>query len=495
MNNQSKVVIIDDINYELDELTGTAKVVKSEEKSTGDIIIPSTVTDNDIEFMVECIDRSAFEGCKGLISVIIPDSVTGIGSHAFYGCSGLTSITIGNSIRSIGRDAFGNCWGLQKVIVKDIAAWCGIEWEWGGFSSFHTRHLYSDENTEITDLIIPDGVTHIGHSAFLHCSGLTSVTIPNSVTSIGRSAFENCTGLTSIHVPISIISIEAYTFYGCSSLKSIYIPDSVTTIGDSAFEGCNSVISIRMGKNVTKKGKSAFSQSILKLLRGETWTDEYSVVFSTDKTVLYEAPKGLKEYIIPDGTKAIGQYAFSETSETLECVLFPDSVEIIENYAFSPAGGQWKKMKSIEIPNSVTFIGEDAFRNIEELKYKGNASGYPWGAKSVIDNKPHYVRYWDDPETRKRGLIYTGEMMNGKPHGKGGYYDRLSGTPHEEGTYYYGKLVSGDRWTSRGERYSPSGDTWNGYGTGVDSEGNVYTGKWIFGHTEEEFDELWHDIN
>ena len=58
-----------------------------------------------------------------------------------------------------------------------------------------------------------------------------------------------------------------------------------------------------------------------------------------------------------------------------------------------------------------------------------------------------------------------------------------------------GKLVDGDRWTSRGERYSPSGDTWNGYGTGVDSEGNVYTGKWFFGHTKEEFDELWDEIN
>ncbi len=132
-----------------------------------------------------------------------------------------------------------------------------------------------------------------------------------------------------------------------------------------------------MGKNVSKIVNDAFDKSLLKLIRRDTWTDEYGVVFSADKTILFEAPKGLKKYIIPDGTKVIGQYAFSDTSETLECVLFPDSVEIIENYAFSPAGGQWKKMDSIKIPNSVNIIGKEAFKNMKELKYKGNASGYP----------------------------------------------------------------------------------------------------------------------
>ena len=240
------------------------------------------------------------------------------------------------------------------------------------------------------------------------------------------------------------------------------------------------------------------SEQKIKDSKGYEYSAPYFKIYQLSLNLINNAyfyDKNSNELLIND--KFINEFEtkFKTFDECIEYIKQFIPKNIIENYAFSPAGGQWKKMKSIEIPNSVTFIGEDAFRNIEELKYKGNASGYPWGAKSVIDNKPHYVRYWDDPETRKRGLIYTGEMMNGKPHGKGGYYDRLSGTPHEEGTYYYGKLVSGDRWTSRGERYSPSGDTWNGYGTGVDSEGNVYTGKWIFGHTEEEFDELWHDIN
>ena len=99
--------------------------------------------------------------------------VTSIGSEAFRYCSGLTSVTIPASVTSIGSYAFSNCSGLKKVIVKDLAAWCGISCR-GNYSNplYYAEHLYSDEDTEITDLIIPDGVTSIGSSAFSNCDNL-----------------------------------------------------------------------------------------------------------------------------------------------------------------------------------------------------------------------------------------------------------------------------------------------------------------------------------
>ena len=123
---------------------------------------------------------------------------------------------------SIGSSAFSGCSGLKKVIVKDLAAWCGINFGDNGSNPLYlAKHLYSDKNTEITELIIPNTVTSIGSYAFDGCSGLTKVTIPNSVTSIGWRAFLDCSGLTEVTIGNSVTSIERAAFYGCSGLTSV----------------------------------------------------------------------------------------------------------------------------------------------------------------------------------------------------------------------------------------------------------------------------------
>ena len=212
-----------------------------------------------IDNSVTSIGSYAFDGCTGLTSVTIGNSVTSIGERAFYNCSGLTSVTIPNSVTNTGENAFGYCTGLKKVIVKDLAAWCGIKFGMSDSNPlYYAHHLYSDENTEITNLIIPNSVTSIGSYAFRGCSGLTSVTIGNSVTSIGYSAFSGCSGLTSVTIPNSVTSIGTSAFYGCSGLTSITIPNSVTSIGSYAFNGCSGLTSVTIGNSVTSIGSYAF---------------------------------------------------------------------------------------------------------------------------------------------------------------------------------------------------------------------------------------------
>jgi hypothetical protein len=237
--------------------------------------------------------------------LVIPNSVTSIGGYAFEGCSGLTSVTIGNSVKSIGEGAFSGCSGLTKVIVSDIAAWCGISFGSGSSNPLsQAHHIYSDENTEIKDMVIPNSLTSIGNYAFSGCSGLTSVTIPNSVTSIGGGAFEYCSGLTSVTIPNSVTSIGDYAFQSCSGLTSVTIPNSVTSIGWATFSRCSALTSVT----------------------------------------------------IPNSVTSIGDYAFLYCSG-LTSVTIPNSVTSINNYAFYGCSG----LTSVTIPNSVTSIGSQAF--------------------------------------------------------------------------------------------------------------------------------------
>lgn len=110
----------------------------------------------------------------------------------------------------------------------------------------------------LLSIIIPEGVTSIGTSAFYDCYVLTSINIPDGVTSIGESAFYGCYELTSINIPEGVTSIGARTFEDCRSLVSITIPDGVTSIGESAFSGCGALTSINIPDGITSIEKSTF---------------------------------------------------------------------------------------------------------------------------------------------------------------------------------------------------------------------------------------------
>ena len=217
--------------------SNTVQVANNYGSVSGDVVIPSSVTNNGTTYSVTSIGERAFSYCSSLTSVTIPNSVTSIGNSAFRNCSGLTSVTIGNSVTSIGNYAFCYCSSLTSVTIPNSVTSIGnyaFSWCSG-----------------LTSVTIPNIVTSIGDAAFSDCSSLTSVTIPNSVTSIGADAFYECSGLNSVTIGNSVTSIGNYAFAWCSSLTSVTIPNSVTSIGEWAFTDCSSLTSVTLPNNAT----------------------------------------------------------------------------------------------------------------------------------------------------------------------------------------------------------------------------------------------------
>ncbi len=215
-------VFVDGIKYDIVKKAKQATVIAN--SYSGDVVIPSSVMYDNVEYSVTAIGNTAFIYCWGLRSVTIPNSIISIGFAAFYGCSALTSVIIPESVISIGSSVFTGCKNLTSVTIPNSVTSI-VSVAFSGCSG-------------LTSVTIPNSVTNIEHGAFSGCSGLTSVTIPNSVTSIGSSAFSGCSGLTSLTIGNSVTSIQDNAFANCGELMNVYcLATNVPTAVSTAFDG------------------------------------------------------------------------------------------------------------------------------------------------------------------------------------------------------------------------------------------------------------------
>jgi M6 family metalloprotease-like protein len=228
------------------------------------IILPESLTS---------IGSYSLSNCKEVNSMILPNSLVNIGDYAFSNCSGITgNLNLSDSLITIGDYAFSNCLGFNGALVIPPSL-TSI-----GESAF--------SNTGFTgDLIIPDSVTYLGESAFYSCKGFdgslsignsitsinsstfrdcgftNSLRLPDSLNTIGSNAFRDCDFTGSLTLPSSLSTIESYAFYNCSGLTgNLVIPDAVLSIGGSAFSNCVGFAdSLIISSSVEEIGNYAFS--------------------------------------------------------------------------------------------------------------------------------------------------------------------------------------------------------------------------------------------
>jgi hypothetical protein len=121
-----------------------------------------------------------------------------------------------------------------------------------GRSAFHSYDY-------LISVTISNSVTSIGDSAFYGCKGLTSVTIGDGVTAIGNSVFEKCSNLIAVTIPGGVTSIGDYVFHDCSEMIYAMIENGVKSIGNNMFLNCLNLRHVTIPNSVTTMGKYAFA--------------------------------------------------------------------------------------------------------------------------------------------------------------------------------------------------------------------------------------------
>ena len=181
--------------------------------------------------------------------------------------------------------------------------------------------------------------------------------IRKGVKVIGDRAFYACKSLISINIPNSVTYIGNHAFRGCKTLTSINIPNSVTNIGEGAFSGCKSLIIIIIPSSVVNMNGNPFCRwNGMLYNESKEFIYEHQVLFNKDRTTLIAYISNDTNYIIPNSVTYIGNGAF-RGCDSLTSINIPNSVTNIGNKAF------WgcESLTSINIPTSVTHIGNSAF--------------------------------------------------------------------------------------------------------------------------------------
>ena len=191
----------------------------------------------------------------------------------------------------------------------------------------------------VKTVVIEDGVTSIGSSAFYRCTSLASITIPDSVTSIGSSAFYGCTSLTNIIIPTSA-SIGSYAFYGNTSLQTATIPESVTKIGDNAFAKCDSLTIL--GSYDSAAFDYAYNNSVKFVQISGTGTGIITATFDCESNIyrnltlkIYSDGEAVSSRKITD-SKCLSMYGIDDTKTYSAKVVSADGhvFETVNNIVF-----------------------------------------------------------------------------------------------------------------------------------------------------------------
>ncbi len=378
---------------------------------------------------VNRIGASAFRGTK-LTNVVIPVNVKSIGNNAFASTN-ITEVTIYNSIVEFGTDvfpagavikapagstaaAYAVANGHQFVAIEDVyAKYSTTEDANGKFTYTFSEDIYrvlsyegdgglvklpltatvtKEDGTVVKEaalsavasnflknatscnyvsaLIVPEGYTLIGNSAFIECKNLVSVTFPKSLREVGMWSFQNADLRGDIVLDVYCDTIGQNAFVGNLNLNSITIKNPNALIGTSAIPKSVTIkgVANSTAARYAKANGNEFVEIPEEKIKAPTLTDKKNYTFTNDggKVTGYNKTSGSYSplVVIPstvNGTSVteIGANLFGgqAAAASIEAIVIPEGVTVIGENAFAKC----VNLKSVTLPSTLTQIAANAF--------------------------------------------------------------------------------------------------------------------------------------
>lgn len=231
---------IDGITYLLD---GGKASVMQQKGLTGDIVIPETVRYGGDDYTVTTVQNNAFSG-NDITGVVLPNTVTVMGSSCFSSCSKLVSADLPDNITSLGGNSFSFCYSLKSVDLPEALVSLG--------------DMCFESCNMLEAIELPAGVTSLGSACFSGCTALQAITLPNSIDNIESRCFESCSALESIVVPSGVTRLYEECFSYCSKLASVALPESIEKLYEYCFSNCTSLSGITLPAGLKNIGAGCF---------------------------------------------------------------------------------------------------------------------------------------------------------------------------------------------------------------------------------------------
>lgn len=271
----------------------------------------------------------------------------------------------------------------------------------------------------LEEIVIPDSVETIESGAFYNLSALQSVHLPKGLEVIEENLFENDSALTELVLPDSVTTIKDGAFQN-TGLHSLKLPASVQTIGEAVFaeiapydEDMNRLefkLDVSANRNFMMKGNLLLSSDGKRLLCDLGYPKLDMETFSTDYPEKLVVPdgvetidalafthygthmmgdaedlEGVRELVLPDSLKEIGDYAFLGMV-MLDSIDLPDHLEKLGAYAFGCTLFRVRPAQTIQIdiPASLSKIGYGAFEGYEGLHFEVDEDNTQYSAADGV---------------------------------------------------------------------------------------------------------------